>query len=38
MTLIKKSNKGNQDYSGNQKNAIQGQRPDMENRNTQQIT
>ena len=27
----RKSNQGNQSYSGNQKNAIQGQRPDMEN-------
>ena len=33
-----KSNQGNQGYSGNQKNAIQGQRPDMENRHTQQRT
>ena len=30
------SNQGNQSYSGNQK--IQGQRPDMENRHTQQRT
>ena len=35
---VKKSNQGNQGYSGNQKNAIQGQRPDMENRHTQQKT
>ena len=33
-----KSNQGNQGYSGNQKNAIQGQRPHMENRHTQQRT
>ena len=32
-----KSNQGNQDYSGNQKNIIQGQRPDMENRHEQHI-
>ena len=31
-----KSNQGNQSYSGYQKNVIQGQRPDMENRQTQQ--
>ena len=31
-----RSNKGNQGFSGNQKNAIQGQRPDMENGSTQQ--
>ena len=29
---IWKSNQGNQDSSGNQKNVIQGQRPDMKNR------
>ena len=28
-----KSNQGNQDSSGNQKNVIQGKRPDMENQN-----
>ena len=33
-----KSNQGNQSFSGNQKNGIQGQRPDMENRHTQQRT
>ena len=33
-----KSNQGNQGYSGNQKNVIQGQRPDTENRHTQQRT
>ena len=33
-----KSNQGNQDSSGNQKNVIQGQRPDIENRHTQQRT
>ena len=32
------SNQGNKDYSGNQKNVIKGQRPDMENRHTQQRT
>ena len=31
-----KSNQGNQDFTGNQKNVIQGQRPDREN--TQQRT
>ena len=31
-----KSNQGNQDYSGSQKNAIQRQSTDMENRHTQQ--
>ena len=35
---MSKSNQGNQGYSGNQKNAIQGQRPDMENKHTQQRT
>ena len=35
-TFIAKRNQGNQDYSSNQKNAIQGQWPDMENRHTQQ--
>ena len=30
-----KNNQGNQGYSGNQKNVIQGQRPDIENRHTQ---
>ena len=33
-----KSNQGNQGYSGNQNNVIQGQRPDIENRHTQQRT
>ena len=33
-----KSNQGNQDSSGNQNNVIQGQRPDMENRQRQQRT
>ena len=33
-----KNNQGNQGYSGNQKNAIQGQKHDMENRHTQQRT
>ena len=33
-----KSNQGNQGYSGNQKNVIQGQRPEMENRHSQQRT
>ena len=33
-----KSNQGNQDSSGNQKNVIQGQRSDMENRQKQQRT
>ena len=33
-----KNNLGNQESSGNQKNAVQGQRPDMENRQTQQRT
>ena len=33
-----KSNQGNQGYSGNQKNVIQRQRPDIENRHTQQRT
>ena len=31
-----KSNQGNQDFSGKQKNVIQRQRPDMENRHTEQ--
>ena len=29
---------GNQGYSGDQKNVMQGQRPDMENRHTPQRT
>ena len=33
---ILKSIQGNQDYSGDQKNAIHGQRPDMEKTHTQQ--
>ena len=33
-----KSDQGSQDSSGNQKNVIQGQRQDMENRHTQQRT
>ena len=32
------NNQGNQDSSGNQKNVIQEQRPDMENRQIQQRT
>ena len=35
---MSKSNQRNQDFSGNMKNGIQGQRPDMENRRTQQRT
>ena len=35
---ILKSNQGNQDSSGNKKNVIQGERPDMENTHTQQRT
>ena len=35
---ILKINQGKQDSSGNQKNVIQRQRPDMENRQTQQRT
>ena len=31
-----KSNRGNKGYSGNQQNVIHGQRPDMENKHTQQ--
>ena len=34
----RKSNQGNQCHSGNQKNVIEVQRPDMENRPTQQRT
>ena len=33
-----KRNQGNQDSSGNQKNVIQGHRPDTENRHTHQRT
>ena len=33
-----KSNQGNQDPNGNQKNVIQGQKPDIGNWNTQQRT
>ena len=35
---VYKSNQGNQDSSRSQKNVIQGQRPDMENRYTLQRT
>ena len=38
LMLFSKSNQGNQGYSSNQKNVIQGQRPEMENRHTQQRT
>ena len=38
LELMGKSNQGNKGYSGNQKNVSQGQRPDMENRHTQQRT
>ena len=37
-SLNLKSNQGNDGYSGNQKNVIHGQRPDMENKHTQQRT
>ena len=33
---ISKSNQGNKESNGNQKNAIQGQRPDIENWQTQE--
>ena len=36
--FLQSSNQGNQDSSGNQKNVIQGQRPDMENRHSRQRT
>ena len=36
QTRFSKSNQGSQDSSGNQKNVIQGQTLDMENRKTQQ--
>ena len=36
--LCLKSKQGNQDSSGNQHNVIQGQRPDIENRQIQQRT
>ena len=36
--IVLRSNQGNQNSSGNQKNVIQGQRPDIENRQTQQRT
>ena len=36
--LVFFSNQGNQGYSSKQKNVIQGQRPDKENRHTQQRT
>ena len=38
MLIILMSNQGNQGYSGNQHNVIQGQRHDMEYRHTQQGT
>ena len=38
LQIIEGVNQGNRGYSGNQKNAIQGQRPDTENRHTQQRT
>ena len=34
--IMSKSIQGNQDSSGNQENVIQRQRPDMENKQTQQ--
>ena len=37
-SIVWSSNQGNHGYSGNQKNAIQGQNPDMENKHTQQRT
>ena len=37
LRQLTKTNQGNQDSSGNQKNIIQGQRPDMENRVSQQL-
>ena len=36
--LLSKSNQGNQGSSGNQKNIILGQRPDIENGHTQKRT
>ena len=36
--FVRESNQGNQGFSGNQKNVIQGQTPDMENRHAQQRT
>ena len=36
VTLTQSSNQGNQGYSGNQNNVIQGQNTDMKNRHTQQ--
>ena len=38
MIYLGKSNQGNQGYSGIQKYVIQGQRPDIENKDTQQRT
>ena len=38
VNIVRESNQGNHDSSGNQKNAIQGQRPDVKNRQTQQRT
>ena len=38
IIIVRKSNQGNQYSSSNQKNVIQGQRPDKENRHTQQRT
>ena len=35
-TTVWESNQGNQDSSGNQKNATQGQRPDMENKHNKE--
>ena len=35
---VQESNQGNQDSCGNQTNVIQGKRPVMENRHTQQRT
>ena len=38
ILCVLKNNQRNQGYSGNQKNVIQGQRPDIENRHTLQRT
>ena len=36
LFLLNKSNQGDQGSSGNKKDVIQGQRPDMKNRHTKQ--
>ena len=38
MDIISKRNQGTLDFRGNQNNVVEGQRPDIENKQTQQRT